>query len=443
MKARLFALLLLALPALAPAQYKPWYNFNNFAYGAKARSMGNAFTAVADDLTAVFWNPAGLAARRSPEFYLGYKASSQWHDYDLQDNGVLGEESRLYNFNFASRLNQIDFFAVSAPATLLGQPSAFTLGYYRYIPYGFKGSAREVLTFLRNRNEPRRGTMTFAGSEGFDVLAFSAAVDLTSYFSLGATLQQFFGSGFISFDRVSKVGEEVIGGSQRQFTEKLQGRNVIVGALFTPFRQLRLGFTWHSGLKGRLDSALTTREIDPGQEGTPTPVETSSQARVAIPDQYALGVLLRPAAWLDLSAEYSRLDWDSAFIEGYYDAAAALPYPQKADWPQAQKRSRNLRFGAEARLPFRSFQLSLRGGWSLDRQLYADSAGKAVAIRGFAGGIGCEFNRKFAVEATYQRQVADWPEQGFFNLSPDVPTHYRANVFFLALTYRFGHIFKE
>ncbi len=47
------------------------------------------------------------------------------------------------------------------------------------------------------------------------------------------------------------------------------------------------------------------------------------------------------------------------------------------------------------------------------------------------------------MEVTYQRQVADWPEQGFFNLSPDVPTHYRANAFFLALTYRFGHIFKE
>ena len=35
--------------------------------------MGNAFTAVADDLTAAFWNPAGLADLRSPEFYLSYK----------------------------------------------------------------------------------------------------------------------------------------------------------------------------------------------------------------------------------------------------------------------------------------------------------------------------------------------------------------------------------
>ena len=80
MKARLL-LLLLALPVLAFSQYKPWYNFYNFAFGAKARAMGNAFTAVADDLTASFWNPAGLAGKRGPEFYLGYMTSTQAHDF--------------------------------------------------------------------------------------------------------------------------------------------------------------------------------------------------------------------------------------------------------------------------------------------------------------------------------------------------------------------------
>ena len=74
MKARLLAFFCCwrCRPWSFPA-YKPWYNFYNFAYGAKARAMGNAFTAVADDLTAAFWNPAGLAAQRSPEFHLGYK----------------------------------------------------------------------------------------------------------------------------------------------------------------------------------------------------------------------------------------------------------------------------------------------------------------------------------------------------------------------------------
>ncbi len=79
---RCIFILLLALPSLLFCQYKPWYSHYNFVYGTKAMSMGNAFTAVADDLTAVFWNPAGLAAKRSPEFLFAYQAENQLQEYD-------------------------------------------------------------------------------------------------------------------------------------------------------------------------------------------------------------------------------------------------------------------------------------------------------------------------------------------------------------------------
>ena len=228
MRARLLAFLLLALPALVFPRYKPWYNFYNFSYGAKARSMGNAFVAVADDLTAGFWNPAGLAAQRSPQFHLGYKTTTQWYEYDLQDR-EFANDIRLYNFNFHSRLNQIDYFSISAPATVFQRPWTFALGYYRYIPYGFKGAVVERITSLMNKFVPQVTTVTFKGSEGLDVLAFSASAALTDYFSLGATLQQFFSSGNLLRETVGPEGE-----FHSQFTEKLQSRNVIVGALFEP-----------------------------------------------------------------------------------------------------------------------------------------------------------------------------------------------------------------
>ena len=437
MKARLLMLLLLlALPALVFSRYKPWYNFYNFSYGAKARAMGNAFVAVADDLTASFWNPAGLATQRAPQFHLGYKTTTQWYEYDLQDR-EFANDIRLYNFSFQSRLNQIDYFSVSAPATVLRRPWTFALGYYRYIPYGFKGAVEERITSLNNRFTPQVTTVTFKGSEGLDVLAFSAAAALTDYFSLGATLQQFFSSGSLLRETVGPEDE-----FHSQFTEKLQARNVIVGALFEPFSALRLGFTWHSGLEAEfLSTRLFWRVNDLGQRVGQT--EESTQAHVVIPQQYSLGALVRPAGWLDVSAEYSRLDWQKATIDGYFGSATVLPFPQKGDWPQAQQQSNNLRFGFEARAPFRSWTLSLRGGWSYERQLYADSNGEAVGIRGYSAGLGSDLIRNLLLEVTYQRQVAGWTERGLFSGAPDVGTHYRANAFFLALTYRFGHIFKE
>lgn len=437
MKARALTLLLLTfLSPLLFCQYKPWFNLYNFVYGAKALAMGNAFTAVADDLTAAFWNPAGLAAKRSPEFYLSYKSLSQKHDYDLQ-NRIMPIETKLYNYNFSSRLNQIDFFSVSAPAVILKRNWTFALSYYRYIPYGFKGSAREVLTFLHDRYNPQKTTVTFTGSEGMDVLAFSASAALTDYFSLGATLQQFFGSGFRHLFTVEPAGE-----FHSQYTEKLQGRNVIAGLLFSPFDFLRLGVTWHSGLRTRFDSTLQTWEVN-GKGIEINHLEESCAAGLVIPEQYALGALLRPAPWLDLSGEYSLLDWGKGTIENYYDSVAVLPYPQKDVWAQNQKNIRNLRFGAEARLPLRHWQLQLRSGWSADRQLYADAADQAVKVSVYAAGLGCEFSRNLLLEIAYQKQTADWPEKSFFSKEPDVATHYRANVFSLSLTYRFGQIFKE
>ena len=66
---RLRSLLLVAfslaalLASSADAGTKTGFAFLTLPAGARAAAMGGAFTALADDPTAVFWNPAGVAAR--------------------------------------------------------------------------------------------------------------------------------------------------------------------------------------------------------------------------------------------------------------------------------------------------------------------------------------------------------------------------------------------
>ncbi len=110
---------------------------------------------------------------------------------------------------------------------------------------------------MQDRAIPRLTTVTFRGSEGLDVLAFSTAAAVSKHFALGCTLQQFFGSGSQDLGLVDPDGE-----FHSQYIEKLQGRNLIAGLLFSPFAFLRLGFTWHSGLRNRFDSTLLTWEVD-------------------------------------------------------------------------------------------------------------------------------------------------------------------------------------
>ncbi len=431
---RILALLLLLAPGLTFAQFKPWYHQYNFTYGAKARAMGNAFVAVADDLTASFWNPAGLAGLREPEFYLAYKSTGQDHDYELQDRR-LPSDTRLYNYNLDGRLNQIDFFAISAPFRAWRRPCTLAVGYYRYVPYGFKGTAKEMITSLIGLWPPRRTTTEFAGSEGFDVLAFSLGVKAARFLSLGVTLQQFFGTGSRSF-HTQEPDEEYFS----SVTDNLRGRSFVVGALVTPSPWLRLGLAWRSALRNRLESTVATWQED-GTGEKFAEASASCQAWVSFPEQYAAGVQLQPRPWLDLSAEYSASEWQRGSIENYFDAPR-LPYPQLADWASAQNQVRNLRLGAEARLELGRRILRLRGGWSRERQLYRDGVDAAVILNGYSLGAGWEFSPWLLLEAAYQRQRADFRENGYFNLRVEVPTHFRGDVIFLALTYRFGHVFR-
>jgi len=437
MRSRWPILFLLALPALLVyPQYKPFYNQYNFTYGTKAMSMGNAFTAVADDLTAVFWNPAGLADKRMPEFYFAYQAESQKQEYDPQETGHLGTLLR-YDFQLASKLKQINFFSVSAPAEFWKMKWGFALSYYRFIPYGFKGSAVEPFTFPPDSAISTAASVTFTGSEGVDVLAFSAAAGISEYFSLGCTLQQFFSSGSLHLQTRNRNGE-----FHEQTSESLGGRNLIIGLMFRPFKTLNFAFTFHSGVKNNFDSSLLTWEVD--EEGADVNWNaTSSLARVTIPSQYSLGAALKPCRWLNLSFDYSRSDWRQGTLENYYDHGPLLPYPQKNYFNSEQQDVRNLRLGMEINLPLRRLLLHLRGGWSSDGQLYADYFGQSVKVKGYAAGVGCEFSNSLLLEIAYQRQTADWPEVGYFTDEPAISSHYSADLLKFSLTYRFGKIFQQ
>lgn len=71
--------------------------FLEFGVGARARAMGNAFVSIADDATALYWNPAGIASAKKTTaqfFHLPWVADIRFNFaaviIPIQRNGVLG-----------------------------------------------------------------------------------------------------------------------------------------------------------------------------------------------------------------------------------------------------------------------------------------------------------------------------------------------------------------
>ncbi len=85
-----------------------------YGFGAKAASVGGAFTAIADDFSAVYYNPAGLMSQQQPLEYM------RGHGFRIE-NGVQCVRPVYYtqDYGHEKRKSDLDFFsAINVGVTL-------------------------------------------------------------------------------------------------------------------------------------------------------------------------------------------------------------------------------------------------------------------------------------------------------------------------------------
>jgi len=137
--------------------------------GARALAMGGAFTSIADDTSAVYWNPAGLAKRQQ---------------YAFTAMGASGASDKYPGLKDIVPTHQ--FFALAVPATkftkVLGK-TVFGLGYIsstmdniQYNPEGSK--SRKTMSHTDNAYYLSAGIPVFQGASN---LYAGASLKIISY----------------------------------------------------------------------------------------------------------------------------------------------------------------------------------------------------------------------------------------------------------------------
>ncbi len=103
---RAFLLFLIILFAAGTAGAQEIFNFRLNGNGARSAGLGYAFTGVADDASAISWNPAGLVQLYQMEASVVGRMSAASGTVDgLQDIGITGwdvQAQSQFQFNFAS-----------------------------------------------------------------------------------------------------------------------------------------------------------------------------------------------------------------------------------------------------------------------------------------------------------------------------------------------------
>ncbi len=430
--------ILITIPGYS--QFKPLYTYYNFSFGARAMGVSNAFTAVADDLSAVFWNPAGIAEFNTPQAYINYKNDELLYNYDEQQQAGTPYNNR-YTRHLDSRLRTLDFLSVSVPAYFWDMKWSFALSYYRCVPYTMAGKFTENEdSYVGNIATGYNNTVHFSGESGIDVLGFTAAYYLSDYFSLGITLQQFINSGEVNYRSLYQYAAGSLNLEDNEtYTEKLEGRNIILGLLFKPIKDVAVGVTYRTRLANIFESEYVNLYSHNGSTGV---VENADRADVKIPPRLSLGVMVRLFPWMRFSADYFVIYWRLSHI--YHDYGQtddeAREFPVRNAYSFRQRDAVNLRAGLEFTVPVEKMTLFLRCGLFKENPLFPAGTGdsKVIKLIGYSLGLGLDVSSAVAFDFAYMKQKANWWEEGYFDPAAPVLTRYSNSMLRMSLIFRFG-----
>jgi long-chain fatty acid transport protein len=386
-------------------------------HGAKPMGMGGAFTAIANDASAIYWNGAGLTQIAGTQLVLGTALISPVTSFRGVSPQITEYKMEKQTF-FPSHV----FAAFRANEKIVWGIGITT-------PYGLgtKWDENWIGRYLAVETE----LMTFAFMPTW---AFSVTDDFSisagfqySYATVTITRKNsqapFAGDAFITLDGDDK---EAFG---YQF-----------GLMYKPLKNLSIGASYHSEVnykfKGTADAAGAQQLIDAKR----IPNNADIEAKLTTPMNIAVGLAFDPISQLTLSVDYQFVGWSS------YDVLAVnFTDPAYTDLasPRDYEDTYAARFGVEYRL---SPALSLLGGIYYDHRPVSPSKVNPSlpdANRlGLSGGFDFKVSPKFGIAASYlfissdENTITDSHENYTSGIAPFNGTYNSiANLFSLSLTY--------
>ncbi len=357
--------------------------------GGRAVGTGGAFIAVADDATAVSFNPAGLAQLLRPEFSLvgeSLKRDQRFRNFRFEDpvNPVSYEDASLLD-----RRTSPLFFSAAAPYKRGGRNTVVQFSYQRLIDLNFDSRSH-----FRSQAGPG-GTASFVNQAivqtgGIDLWSLAAATELSPRFLFGLSLNHWRGNW--DFDSASTFNEGLPTQVEVNLAQgnEFRGWNYNLGLIWRS-RYVNVGLVYRAPFTA--DYILDTKAFFDRSIGTDVDLpDAHLSTRVKWPESLGWGFAFHPTDRFTLAADLTRTRWSRATFESTgtpFDKANFFDLEVASRTPDT--RDRRVGFEWVAFLGDRIVIPVRAGAFEEPQPMLDRRTGQQRVFRGWTAGVGLKF----------------------------------------------------
>jgi len=357
--------------------------------GARAEGTGGAFIAVADDATAVSFNPAGLAQLLLPEVSLtgqSYKRSLGMTGFSSTDplNPTTQTDSAS-----SDKGTRPSFLSLTLPWKRGGLNTALQFSYQRILDFDFNQTSRYTAS-PTGGGAPQNVAQRIGQDGGIDLYSLALGAELTTRLLVGASLNVW--QGHWDFSSAStKVATSQFDSDLAQ-RNQFRGLNANLGLIWRS-EFLNLGAVYRSPFTATytFENYLTQPDPATGLIGT----THGDRAAYALrwPETLGWGLGVHPVPTLLLMADWSRTPWSTTtFVPqgtpydhfNFFDLTVASRTPNVTSFHSG---------GEWVAFLGDAVVVPLRAGWFKEPQPLVDpQTGQQRVLKGWTAGLGVKLN---------------------------------------------------
>ena len=442
--------------------------------GARALGMGGAYTGVANDFSAVFWNPAGLAQMENGEFSLGLSHLA------FSDKSTYIGTTR----SFTNNATQLNALGIAFPVQVRRGSLVFALGYNRQsnfttgvafnafnpnnsiiqtyntdgAPVGGRPSGVAWELYLADTTRNSQGQLVYYSpiinritqigkvleGGGLNNWTAAGAIDIARNVSVGLSVN--YVTGTYTYDRAYEeqdnrnIYTSSINGSPLQFDRftqddfvesDLSGFNAKLGLMYRVPEKFRFGIAVKTPTSFRVKETFGSTYkafFDNGDVVSPDPSNSSNEYDVLTPWVFSAGVSVMVRD-LVISGDLEYTDWTQLQFRNANPDVIAL----NKDIKDLFRATSTLRAGAE--YDVREYGVRVRGGFIYNPSPFQGDP-SSFDQKYVTAGLGVMLSENTMIDLVYAR---GWWKTFRYNYagSPQLLEDVTTNNFGLTFSYRY------